>query len=80
MIRSEPPMELADLLKKTNSILDGSQKAIENAALATGHLNSVSAKIDAGQGTVGALVNDKQLRRNGRQACRAVHAIAVHAW
>ncbi|MGA7859116.1 MAG: MlaD family protein, partial [Terracidiphilus sp.] len=61
IIQSVPPLQMADLLKKTNGILDSSQEAIQNAAMATAHLNSVSAKIDAGQGTVGALVNDKQL-------------------
>ena len=54
IIQSEPPLEMADLLKKTNGILDSSQQAISNATLATAHLNSVSAKIDSGQGTVGS--------------------------
>ena len=79
MIQSEPPLEMADLLKKTNGILDGSQKAIENAALATGHLNSVSAKIDAGQGTVGALVNDKQLYNNLEQTTTTLRSTMVQA-
>ena len=61
VIQSEPPLEISDLFKKASGILDSSQQAINNATLATGHLNSVSAKIDSGQGTVGALVNDKQL-------------------
>ena len=79
MIQSEPPLEMADLLKKTNGILDGSQKTIENAALATGHLNSVSAKIDAGQGTVGALVNDKQLYNNLAQTTTTLQSTMVEA-
>jgi phospholipid/cholesterol/gamma-HCH transport system substrate-binding protein len=79
MIQSEPPLEMADLLKKTNGILDGSQKAIENAALATGHLNSVSAKIDAGQGTVGALVNDKQLYSNLEQTTTTLRSTMIQA-
>jgi phospholipid/cholesterol/gamma-HCH transport system substrate-binding protein len=64
IIQSEPPLELADLLKKANGILDTSQLGILNVTQATSHLNSVSAKIDSGQGTVGALVNDKQLYSN----------------
>jgi len=64
IIQSEPPLELSELFKKTSGILDSSQQAISNATLATAHLNSVSAKIDSGQGTVGALVNDKQLYSN----------------
>jgi outer membrane protein OmpA-like peptidoglycan-associated protein len=66
-IQGEQPLLMADLLKKTNDILDGSQQAIQNATLATSHLNSVSAKIDSGQGTVGSLVNDKQLYNNLEQ-------------
>ncbi len=66
-IQSEPPLVMADMLKKTSGILDSSQQAIQNATLATAHLNSVSAKIDSGQGTVGALVNDKQLYNNLEQ-------------
>jgi phospholipid/cholesterol/gamma-HCH transport system substrate-binding protein len=66
-IQGEQPLLMADLLKKTNGILDGSQQAIQNATLATSHLNSVSAKIDSGQGTVGSLVNDKQLYNNLEQ-------------
>jgi hypothetical protein len=46
---------MADLVKKTNGILDGSQQVIQNVTLATAHMNAVSAKIDDGQGTVGAL-------------------------
>jgi len=64
IIRSDPPLEMADLLQKTSGILDGSQQAINNVTQATAHLNSVSAKIDSGQGTVGALVNDKHLYSN----------------
>ncbi len=58
-IASQPPLEMADLLKKTSGILDSSQQAIQNATRATANLDSISAKIDSGQGTVGALVNDK---------------------
>src|SRR5664280_2801744 len=58
---SQPPLEMSDLLKKTNGILDSSQQAIQNATRATANLDSISAKIDGGQGTAGALVNDKQL-------------------
>ena len=66
-IQSQPPLLMADLFKKTSGILDSSQDAIQNATLATAHLNSVSAKIDSGQGTVGSLVNDKQLYNNLEQ-------------
>ena len=79
IIKSEPPLQMADLLKKTSGILDGSQEAIQNAALATAHLNSVSAKIDSGQGTVGALVNDKQLYNNLAQTTATLDATMLQA-
>ena len=78
-IASQPPLELSDLFKKTSAILDNSQQAIKNARDATAHLNSVSAKIDAGQGTVGALVNDKQLYNNLQQMSITLNATMVQA-
>ena len=78
-IQSEPPLIMSDLFKKTSGILDSSQMAINNATLATAHLNSVSAKIDSGQGTVGALVNDKQLYNNLAQTTTTLHDTMVQA-
>ena len=70
---------MSDLLKKTSGILDSSQQAIHNATMATAHLNSVSAKIDSGQGTVGALVNDKQLYNNLQQTTTTLHDTMLQA-
>jgi outer membrane protein OmpA-like peptidoglycan-associated protein len=78
-IQSEPPLLMADLLKKTSGILDSSQQAIQNATLATAHLNSVSAKIDSGQGTVGSLVNDKLLYNNLEQTTATLHDTMLQA-
>lgn len=79
IIVSAPPLVLSDLFKKTSGILDSSQQAISNATLATAHLNSVSAKIDSGQGTVGALVNDKQLYANLEQSTATLHDTMTQA-
>jgi phospholipid/cholesterol/gamma-HCH transport system substrate-binding protein len=79
IIQSEPPLEMAELLKKASGILDSSQLAVQNTTLATEHLNSVSAKIDSGQGTVGALVNDKQLYDNLQQTTATLHTTMLHA-
>jgi outer membrane protein OmpA-like peptidoglycan-associated protein len=78
-IQSEPPLQMSDLFKKTSGILDSSQQAINNATLVTAHLSSVSAKIDSGQGTVGALVNDKQLYSNLQQTTTTLHATMLQA-
>jgi phospholipid/cholesterol/gamma-HCH transport system substrate-binding protein len=78
-IQSVPPLVLAEMLAKTNAMLDSSQQAILNTTLATAHLNSVSAKIDSGQGTVGALVNDRQLYNNLQQTSATLHDTMLQA-
>jgi phospholipid/cholesterol/gamma-HCH transport system substrate-binding protein len=78
-IASEQPLLMADMLKKADGILDSSQQAVQNTTEATAHLNSVSAKIDSGQGTVGALVNDKQLYSNLQQSTATLHATMIEA-
>jgi phospholipid/cholesterol/gamma-HCH transport system substrate-binding protein len=78
-IQSEPPLEMSDLLKKTRGILDSSQLAVQNTVQATAHLNEVSAKIDSGQGTVGSLVNDKQLYSNLQQTTATMHDTMLQA-
>jgi phospholipid/cholesterol/gamma-HCH transport system substrate-binding protein len=78
-IQSIPPLELGQLLAKTNAILDSSQAAVLNTTAATAHLNSISAKIDSGQGTVGSLVNDKQVYNNLEQTTATLQATMVQA-
>ena len=78
-IASRPPLEMSDLLNKMSGILDSSQQAIHNATQATANLDSISAKIDRGQGTAGALVNDKQLYSNLEQTSSAMRDTMVHA-
>jgi phospholipid/cholesterol/gamma-HCH transport system substrate-binding protein len=60
-IASEPPLVIADLMKKADGILDTSQEALNNVTVVTANLSSISGKINQGQGTIGALVNDKKI-------------------
>jgi phospholipid/cholesterol/gamma-HCH transport system substrate-binding protein len=78
-LTSHPPLEMADLLAKTSGILDSSQQAIQNATQATANLSSISAKIDRGQGTVGALVNDRALYNNLEQTTGKLNDTMVQA-
>jgi phospholipid/cholesterol/gamma-HCH transport system substrate-binding protein len=78
-IASLPPLEMAQLLNKMSGILDSSQQAIHNATQATANLNSISGKINGGQGTVGALVNDKQLYSNLEQTTATMNATMLQA-
>lgn len=78
-IQSKPPLEMADLLVKASGILSQSQEAIQNATKATGHLNSVSAKIDSGQGSVGALINDRDLYTDLQRSTSSLSDTMVQA-
>lgn len=78
-IGSIPPIQMGALLKTASGILDSSQAAIKNTTEATAHLNAVSAKIDSGQGTIGALVNDKALYNNLEQSTSTLHTTMLQA-
>jgi len=78
-IASVPPLEMSALLKKASGILDSSQQAIQNATQATANLDSISAKINRGEGTAGALVNDKQLYTNLEQTTASMRDTMVQA-
>ena len=78
-IASTPPLQMSAILSKANNILDSGQQAVKYITSSTEHLNSVSAKIDSGQGTVGALVNDKQLYNNLQQTTVTLHDTMTQA-
>jgi phospholipid/cholesterol/gamma-HCH transport system substrate-binding protein len=69
-IGSEPPTDISDLIRKTNEILD-SVKASSDS------LRDISAKINQGQGTIGALVNDKEVYKQINEATEQAKAGAV---
>lgn len=60
-IASVPPLVISDLIKKADGILDSSQEALDNVTVATADIKSIAAKVNQGEGTVGALVNDKKI-------------------
>ena len=78
-IASHPPIAMSDLIKKSEALLDSSQQAIKNVTETTANLSSVSAKIDKGQGTIGALVNDKTAYLQLNQTMDEIHDAVAHA-
>jgi len=60
-IDSRPPIEISDLIKKTDQILDSTQETMDHVRVATGDLRSITNKVDQGKGSIGAMVNDKAL-------------------
>ena len=70
-IDSRPPLDYADVAKKAGEMLETAKDAIDSSKVAIGNVNeassdlkSITGKIDSGQGTMGALVNDKTIYRN----------------
>jgi phospholipid/cholesterol/gamma-HCH transport system substrate-binding protein len=78
-IASEPPLVIADLMKKADGILDSSQEALENVTVATANLSSISGKINQGQGTIGALINDKKIYTQMDQTTAGLRDTVNHA-
>jgi phospholipid/cholesterol/gamma-HCH transport system substrate-binding protein len=78
-ISSQPPIAMSDLIKKSRDMLDSSQQAIKNITETTANLRSVSAKIDQGQGTVGALINDKTAYVELNQTMGEINDAVAHA-
>jgi phospholipid/cholesterol/gamma-HCH transport system substrate-binding protein len=56
-IRSQPPIDFSDIIAKSSDILDSTKTTMEN-------LESISTKVNRGQGTMGRLVNDKSIYEN----------------
>ena len=60
-IDSEPPIDIADLIKKTDSILSTTDDAMQSVRSTTQNLQAVTTRINEGKGSVGALINDRKL-------------------
>jgi phospholipid/cholesterol/gamma-HCH transport system substrate-binding protein len=78
-IRSEPPLDLSDLIKKTNDIMDTTSSAMKNVDEATADLKSITSKINRGEGTIGALINDKRIYKQVNTATADVRDTAAEA-
>ena len=64
VVQSEPPLDLADIVKKANQLLDSADGALEELDATVSNLKAISSKVNRGSGTVGALVNDPTLYNN----------------
>jgi phospholipid/cholesterol/gamma-HCH transport system substrate-binding protein len=70
-IRSSRQSDIADLIKKTDQILDTAQTSLESIRGATGDLQEITGKINSGKGSVGALVNDRTMYTQATQGMTA---------
>lgn len=60
-ISSQPPLDVSDLFAKANGLLGTAQASLENIQSATANIDQITNKVNGGQGTVGALINDKTI-------------------
>lgn len=72
-IASQPPLDISDLFAKANGLLGTAQGALENIQSATANIDQISSKINKGQGTVGALINDKTIYTQAAASVTAMH-------
>jgi phospholipid/cholesterol/gamma-HCH transport system substrate-binding protein len=68
MLEGTPPVEISDLIKKADGILDSAGGAMQNVSQTAGNLGAITSKINNGAGTIGGLVNDKKIYENVAQA------------
>jgi phospholipid/cholesterol/gamma-HCH transport system substrate-binding protein len=70
-IGSEPLLDISDLIKKTDQILDTTKDSLQNVQATTSNLEAVSAKINQGKGTMGGLINDPTVYREASAGATA---------
>ena len=78
-IGSVPPLEMSVLEEKANGLLGQGQQAMTHVNELAEHLSSVSAKVDKGNGTVGALINDREVYDNLNKTVVTLNQTATEA-
>jgi phospholipid/cholesterol/gamma-HCH transport system substrate-binding protein len=71
-IRSQPPIDISDLIGKTNQILDSTKGALDNLQSASENVSSITARINGGRGTVGALINNQSMYQEANASVKAL--------
>jgi len=60
-IASAPPLDIADLFKKTSAIMDTTHSTMKHLETTSAHIATIATQIDHGDGTVGALLHERTL-------------------
>ena len=69
-IATEPPLDISDLIKTTSEVLGAAKNTMQNA-------ESITAKIDHGEGTIGSLINDSRMYNQATAATAQAQAGAI---
>jgi phospholipid/cholesterol/gamma-HCH transport system substrate-binding protein len=65
-INSQPPLEISEIAGRANHLLDTAQEAVSN-------IGEITAKINQGKGTAGALINDRTMYDQATASVSAMH-------
>ena len=69
-VASEPPLDISDLIKTSSEVLGSAKNMMQNA-------ESITAKIDRGEGTIGSLINDQRMYEQATAATAQAQASAM---
>jgi phospholipid/cholesterol/gamma-HCH transport system substrate-binding protein len=72
-INSEPPFDISNLVKKASDLMDNAKDAVQNLDGTASNMKAISAKINNGTGTVGALINDKTIYQQAAAGASALN-------
>jgi phospholipid/cholesterol/gamma-HCH transport system substrate-binding protein len=78
-IQSQPPLDYADLAKKAGEVADSAKLALNNVNEATTDLKSITSQINRGEGTIGALIKDKQVYNSLNATTQDIRKTAAEA-
>jgi phospholipid/cholesterol/gamma-HCH transport system substrate-binding protein len=73
-LEGQPPVDMSDMIKKTDQILDTTKDALQNVDQIAGNLKSVTSKISEGKGSLGALINDTKVYKEADTAAAQAQA------
>jgi phospholipid/cholesterol/gamma-HCH transport system substrate-binding protein len=78
-LQSLPPVDLADLVKKTNEIMDTTNLALKSFTVATANIEAITRKVNRGEGTMGALINDPKIYNELSTVASEAHKTVAEA-
>jgi phospholipid/cholesterol/gamma-HCH transport system substrate-binding protein len=69
-IASEPPLDISDLIETSSEVLSAAKNAMQS-------VESITGKIDKGEGTIGSLINDKRMYNQATAATAQAQSSAM---
>jgi phospholipid/cholesterol/gamma-HCH transport system substrate-binding protein len=72
-LKSVPPVDFSDIFAKTEGILDSAKVTVDRLQDTAGNVSEITAKINQGKGTAGALLNDRTMYKEATASVAAMH-------